>query len=108
MTLRDAVADPGNSCPDRQSRLAKLNSELVDAKAWYWALRMKTPGFSAQNLERNPGSEIADPGLKARFYKLLAFFYETGTAMPPDQERLSAVIALIKMERKVADECGLS
>ncbi|MCX5792899.1 MAG: hypothetical protein NTY45_11905 [Elusimicrobia bacterium] len=104
--FRDAVAEPVNrSCPDRRRLLAKLNAGLVDAKAWYWALRMKSPGFTIQSLKRNPGSEIGDPGVKARFYKLLAFYGETGTSMPPEPARISEVFVLMKMEKQVSDEC---
>lgn len=106
--FRDAMADSeGQSCSDRRSLLGKLNSELVDAKARYWAAKMKAPGFSARRLTRNPGSEIKDPGVKTRFYKLLAAYFERGESASPESGRTAAVSDLIKMEKQVSDECGL-
>lgn len=106
--FRDAVADSeSRSCPDRRSLLTKLNAELVDAKARYWAVKMKTPGFSLRGLTRNPGSEIADPGVKAAFYKLLTAYFRGGAAPLPDPEKFAAVLDLVEMEKRVSDECGL-
>ncbi|MBU2573757.1 MAG: CsgG/HfaB family protein [Elusimicrobia bacterium] len=106
--FRDAVADnESRSCPDRKSLLAKLNAGLVDAKARYWAVKMKTPGFSMAGLKRNPGSEIGDPGVKKRFYKLLTAYFKGGASAPSEPEKISAVLDLIEMEKRVSDECGL-
>lgn len=106
--FRDAVSDyPPLSCTDRKSLLVKLNAELVDAKARYWAVKMKTPGFSLKGLNKNPGSEIADRGVKAVFYKLLTAYYKGGADAPPDPEKISAVLDLVEMEKRVSDDCGL-
>lgn len=107
--FRDAVADNENrSCQGRRRLLGKLNSELVDAKAQYWAIKMKTPGFSRASLKKNPGSEIGDPGVKARFYELLASYFKVGASAPPEPERIAEVFVLMKMEKQVSDECGLN
>lgn len=107
--FRDAVADPGTrSCPDRKGLLAKLNTTLVDAKAWYWAGKMKAPGFSQASLTKNPGSEIQDPGVKAEFYKLLTAYFDGKVSVRPEPEKIAAVFALVKMEKQVSDECGLN
>lgn len=105
LDLRDAVSEPGRaSCAERKRRLAGLNSELVDAKALYWAAKMKEPGFSVRGLSRNPGTEIADPEVKARFYKLLGAYYRSESA-PPGPDKLSALLALIEDETRVYNEC---
>lgn len=105
--FRDAVSGSGDqSCSGRRRLLDRLNAELVDAKAWYWAARMKTPGFSMRTLTKNPGSEIGDPEVKARFYKLLASYYKAGTSVPFDQEKKAKVADLIKLETDVSDQCG--
>ena len=105
--FRDALADNEKvSCGSRRRLADRLNSELVDAKAQYWALRLKAPGFSRAGLKRNPGSEISDPEVKARFYRLLAGYFERGAAAPADTEKMAAVSELIKMEKQVSDECG--
>lgn len=106
--FRDAVSGAGDrSCSGRRRLLDKLNAELVDAKARYWAAMMKTPGFSMRTLTRNPGSEIGDPEVKARFYKLLASYYKAGAAVQFDPEEKEKVADLIKIEADVSDQCGL-
>lgn len=105
--LRDAVSEPGQgSCADRKMRLTGLNSELVDAKALYWAAKMKEPGFSVRGLSRNPGTEIADPEVKASFYKLLDAYYASDYTEPLDPDRLTTVLDLIAEEKRAYDECG--
>lgn len=106
--FRDAVADyDKQSCSGRRRALGKLNAELVDAKARYWAVKMKAPGFSRASLTRNPGSEIADSEVKAKFYKLLTAYYKAGAPVHPESDKLSAVFTLLAMEKAVLDECGL-
>ncbi|MBI4423473.1 MAG: hypothetical protein HY554_07095 [Elusimicrobia bacterium] len=52
------------------------DGKVVEARARYWALRLREPGFSAAGLRANPGSEIADPRLRQRFYSRLRMWYE--------------------------------
>lgn len=105
--LRDAISEPGQgSCADRKMRLTGLNSELVEAKALYWAARMKEPGFSVRGLSRNPGTEIADPEVKARFYKLLESYFRADYTGPPDPDKTASVLDLIAEEKLVRDECS--
>ncbi len=95
-----------SSCTYRQQQLTKLNSELVDTKAKYWADKMKEPGFNARGLRKNPGSEISDPQLKARFYKLLKR-YDQDPPAPPEPEQLAKVINLIAYENRLDNDCAL-
>ncbi|HBE89092.1 MAG TPA: hypothetical protein DDW67_08145 [Elusimicrobia bacterium] len=105
--LRDAPSsrEGALSCSDRKLRLTRLNTELVDDKAGYWAARMREPGFSVAGLTRNPGSEITDPETKVRFYKLLTNYHREG-GPSPDPARLPALMELLKEEKSVADECS--
>lgn len=105
-SFRDAPAD-GESCSARRRRLAKLNAELVDDKALYWASRMRSPGFSIAGLTRNPGSEIGDPSVKARFYRLLSEYYKAGSLPGAAPGRFARLAGLMKEEKSVADSCGL-
>ena len=105
--LRDALSDDAaGDCESRKLRLTRMNSELVDAKALYWAAKMKEPGFSIRGLTRNPGTEITDPETKARFYKLLGAYYKSEALPPPGPDKLPALLSLIKEESSVADDCG--
>ncbi|HBA61308.1 MAG TPA: hypothetical protein DCZ92_10935 [Elusimicrobia bacterium] len=107
-SFRDAVSGSGSgSCAGRRSAAARLNTELVDAKARFWAARMKAPGFSLRALTRNPGSEIGDPGVKARFYKLLTAYYRDHSGPGLEPEKNFEVENLIKLEERVSDECGV-
>lgn len=105
--FRDAVSEPGQgSCADRKMRLAGLNSELVDAKALYWAAKMKEPGFDLRALRKNPGTEITDPEVRSKFYGLLGDYYRADYTEPPDPEKTAGILDLIAEEKKVYDECG--
>ena len=107
LDLRDAVLDEGKAhCAERKMLLGKLNAGLVDAKARHWAAKMKEPGFSIRGLTRNPGTEITDPEVKAKFYKLLGGYYREQAPAPPAPEELSALNGLMDEERKVYNECG--
>lgn len=107
LDLRDAVLDDGKArCAERKRLLGKLNAGLVDAKARHWAAKMKEPGFSIRGLTRNPGTEITDPALKARFYKLLGGYYRDPAAAPPEAEALPALNGLMEEESRVYNECG--
>lgn len=107
LDLRDSVLDEGKArCAERKLRLAEMNAGLVDAKARHWAAKMKEPGFSVRGLTRNPGTEITNPELKARFYKLLGAYYRDPAAAPPAAEALPALNGLLEEESKVYNECG--
>lgn len=70
--LRDAIGSRGSvDCADAEARLEVLERGSLGLKARFWAARLREPGFSPAELKRNPGSEIADPELRARFYGLL-------------------------------------
>lgn len=106
--LRDAVADgKAFSCGERWKLAGEKNSRLLDAKARYWAGRMKEPGFSISGLTRNPGTEIADRGLKSKFYRLLSNYHgEDGSPQQGAAQR-EEVLELLRTEKKLMDECGI-
>jgi len=107
--FRDAMAELNSpSCGERRRELAKANARLVEDKALYWASRMKEPGFSISGLRRNPGSEIADPGVKSAFYQSLSAYYREAASKRLDSARLEAVLTLIRSEEDLSNECGLN
>jgi TolB-like protein len=65
--LRDALAD---GCAQAAQSADEMEARILDLKAHYWALRLKR-GRSGQDLKADPGSGIADPELKRRFYSAL-------------------------------------
>lgn len=105
--FRDALADkPKTSCAERRAKLGRLNSELVDAKARYWAGRMREPGFSIRGLTRNPGTEIKDPGVKEKFYSLLKLYYGSASPQAPAAGQLQELKKLMAEEDALHNECG--
>ncbi|HNW44457.1 MAG TPA: hypothetical protein PKI19_08125 [Elusimicrobiales bacterium] len=105
--LRDALSDSsGNSCAARRQRLAGRNAALVDAKARYWALKMKAPGWSGPGLRENPGSEIEAPEVQARFYKLLAGYYKSELPARLEAGELAKVTGLLEAEELFSGECA--
>lgn len=63
--LRDAPND--DSCAEAAARVDRIAAGILEVKARYWASELRK-GFSPYAVTRNPGSEISDPELKARFY----------------------------------------
>jgi TolB-like protein len=103
--FRDALADTPGSCESRKRRVNDLNFKLVDAKARYWAEKMKEPGFTIRGLTRNPGTEISDPATKSRFYELLKLYYGEDRAAAPAPEELASLKDLMEEENGVYNEC---
>ena len=106
--LRDAVSDhKEGACAGRKRTLAQLNEELLDAKARYWAEKLRDPLFGRRTDRRNPGIELADPAARGRFYALLAAYYQAGKRKEPGPEKLAAVLDLMESETRFFAECGL-
>jgi TolB-like protein len=104
--IRDAVAGASDmSCEGREYSLARRNVTLVDAKARYWAAKMKAPGGIPPGTR--PGSEITGMAAKASFYRLLAGYYKdkTGAPQAPDQAR--KVEELMEDEERFLSDCGV-
>jgi TolB-like protein len=75
----DDSAKAGASC---QAKVDAVESRLLDFKARFWADRLKDPSFSVRSLTRNPGTEIKDPELRAKFYQKLRQHYDDKTPSP--------------------------
>ncbi|MCX5790320.1 MAG: hypothetical protein NTX64_17705 [Elusimicrobia bacterium] len=70
----DGRAGAGNAAAAaflESSACDSTEGRVIDVRARYWALRLRSPGFSSAALRSNPGSEIKDPGLRERFYSRL-------------------------------------
>jgi TolB-like protein len=108
--LRDSVADyaDGNTgltgCAAARQELAALNAGMAAAKAAYWAGRLRTPAGGPASGE-SPGSEIADPAVRARFFRLLQSYYNNG---PPElsSSKLLKLEELLEKEERFFSTCG--
>ncbi len=72
-SLRDAVAD--EDCEDAAGRVDRLENEILDIKARYWAMQLRK-GVDFASLKKNPGSTISDPELKQQFYDRMNAWYK--------------------------------
>jgi TolB-like protein len=70
--LRDALADEG--CDGAAEKVDRLENEILDVKARYWALRLKK-GLDMASLKHNPGSTISDAELKQQFFDRMNAWY---------------------------------
>jgi len=95
------------TCNSRRERLAAMQAETLNAKAKYWALQMRDPGFESASLHRNPGGEIRDEKQKQAFYDLVNVYFKAKEPPVLSATELNAVIKLMNEETKVSDDCGL-
>jgi len=103
--FRDSVADyNAGSCAGRKQALAGLNAEQVDAKAAYWAEKLREPLF--RTYSNNPGIEIGDAGVRADFYARLAAHYQAGRRAALAPAKAAAIEKLLDDETGYFAECG--
>ncbi|OGS06506.1 MAG: hypothetical protein A2270_07420 [Elusimicrobia bacterium RIFOXYA12_FULL_51_18] len=94
-------------CSARRTRLIKHQASAMEAKAKYWALKMRDPDFSSEILTRNPGGEIADPQMKKIFYRLLDEMYKSDDAPRLSFSEEEEVRKIMEEEKRLSDDCGL-
>ena len=94
-------------CGARRTALLERQTAALEAKAKYWALRMRAPDFSTGVITRNPGGEIGEPKLRRKFYQLLNTMFKSAEdpKLSPAEEK--EVNGVMEEERKVSNECGL-
>ena len=95
------------TCNARREKLAVMQAEALNAKAKYWALQMRDPGFDSAGLHRNPGGEIKDDKQRQAFYDLVNVYFKAKEAPQLSATEMNAVIKLMNEETKVSDDCGL-
>lgn len=101
---RDSLNDEAaEGCREREKR---LEVALMDYKARFWAAKLKDPAFSPRRITRNPGSEIRDPELRARFYELMRRRYYSGDAEPLAPLERAALASGLEELRALAETCG--
>ena len=66
--FRDAPTSiQAGNCGARRTALITRQTAALEAKAKYWAVKMRDPDFSTDVLTRNPGGEIGDTKLRQNF-----------------------------------------
>lgn len=91
-------------CGGAQETVDDLERGLVDLKARYWALRIER-GLALSSLTRNPGSEIDDAGIRARFYERLKEYTDGRQLAALSADELERLQRTMKEIRRVQDAC---
>lgn len=102
--LRDSVAD--DSCDGAATRVDRLEEEILDLKARYWALRLRE-GLKAADVKRNPGSTISDPGLKQAFYERLKAWHAQPAIPALSPREIQRFIAVDAKAYSLYQRCGI-
>ena len=101
---RDALAEA--SCDEAAERVDRLESRILEIKARYWALKLRS-GFSIAKLTRNPGSTISDPELKRRFYERLRSWYAQAAVPELTAAEVQRFVALDSEAFFLHRKCGI-
>jgi hypothetical protein len=106
--FRDSPGSLGTeNCNARRARLAAMEAAALEAKAKYWALQMRAPGFKSTALTRNPGGEIKDIDNRKKFYAMLTILHNSPETPRLSVPEMNAVIKLMDEEKRISDDCGL-
>lgn len=102
--LRDAPAsDPCDAAPLRVDRLER---QILDIKARYWALRLRK-GLDRRTLTSNPGSTISDPELKHEFYERMKAWHQTRDIPELSPSEVKRFVAVDGKAYELARLCGI-
>jgi TolB-like protein len=102
---RDALND-SEAPEDCAGRETRLEESMMDYKARFWAAKLKDPAFSAKRITKNPGSEIRDPQLRARFYDKMRSLYYAGEAQPLTPLERATLSSGLEELRQLHETCG--
>lgn len=102
--MRDALADEG--CDEAAARVDRLESDILDLKARYWALRLKK-GLDMASLRVNPGSTITDPELKRQFYDRMQAWYAQPRVPPLSASETKRFVAVDSRAYSLHRQCRL-
>lgn len=105
LDMRDAMVETGNGCSHASERVDRLESQILDIKARYWASRLRQ-GLPLSSLKENPGSEISDPSLKIKFYERLKSWYAQEDIPPLTASELQTFADLDSKAIRLHDDCG--
>lgn len=108
--FRDALNDfdaQENYCSISHTELKKMQTSTIEAKAIYWALKLKDPTFSYKKLTQNPGSEIKNRSLRSIFYERLEYWHSQNKIPQLSPMESASLDYVFKKEKYVKDNCEL-
>jgi len=85
-------------CSRAQETVDELERSLVDLKARFWAEKLRA-GLSGASLKRNPGSEIRNPEIRAKFYERLRARHAAADSALSDHEKSQMKDLMEKVSR---------
>ena len=102
--LRDSLAE--TRCKDAPERVDRLESQILDLKARYWALRIKK-GINMEDVRHNLGSTITDPSLKKEFYDQMRKWFAQRDIPELDPGEVTRFVDADQEAFALRRECGL-
>lgn len=102
--IRDALSNV-DSCKNWEERVKTTQESTIEARARYWATKLRDPKFKTEHLTANPGSDIRDISLRQRFYHRTEELYNQnylGGLSTREKERMDAADREVK---RVVSEC---
>ncbi|MBI4060699.1 MAG: hypothetical protein HY403_04645 [Elusimicrobia bacterium] len=105
IALRDSVSDDLD-CGDAAATVDRLEGEILDLKARYWAAKLKK-GLDPATLKVNPGSTISDPGLKRAFYDKMKAWYAQDRVPELSPLETKRFVSLDGRAYSLARKCGI-
>lgn len=102
--LHDAPSD--SSCESASERVDRLERDILDIKARYWAIQLRK-GVSLSGLKANPGSTISDPALKKTFYDRMKYWYGLDTVPELTAFEVQRFVAIDGKAYSLYRECGV-
>lgn len=111
IALRDSVADTAEeaddtNCNNAATTVDRLEAQILDLKARYWAHKLKT-GLDMATLKVNPGSTISDPELKQEFYAKMKSWYAQARVPALSPLETKRFVAVDGQAYSLAQKCGI-
>lgn len=101
--FRDAPA--GDWCALEASVLKAENRRLVDAHARRWALQVRMPGFTLNELDGPPSRGVTDYATMQAFYLAANRYYEQAGPVEVSAAELEAIKVLLERELAFSKRC---
>jgi len=93
------------SCADAPAQADKLEAQVIDLKARYWALKLrKTP--SAVSSESKPDELISDPALRKEFQERLLAWNQSGHIPRLSANEVRRFVAVDREAFSLHQQCG--
>ncbi|OGR89787.1 MAG: hypothetical protein A3J74_09725 [Elusimicrobia bacterium RIFCSPHIGHO2_02_FULL_57_9] len=104
LELKDSPGE--DSCAAAPLRIDRMENQILELKARYWARRLKK-GLSSSSLKYNPGSTISDPELKQQFYERMKAWYAQDSVPELTPSELKRFVAVDQKALSLYRKCGI-